>query len=197
MAISRIYAFKIVIPPTKPPRRFRQLSQPDNVDSSCSPSCSYRRRTPRGSTPRGEGIKNEALDLQGLRSGGDSWTRTNDPFDVNDVLSRTGRFFKLSSNGTRCRKPLKIGLFRRVPFPSPGYTEGYTQGYTDFSCTLRRVPYTNRGTRPVNVENKGFGGCKGTRRIHEIVAARGTRETALGTSSSVPFLFVHFTISHL
>ena len=29
--------------------------------------------------------KVEALDLQGLPSGGDSWTRTNDPFDVNDV----------------------------------------------------------------------------------------------------------------
>ena len=31
--------------------------------------------------------KVEALDLQGLPSGGDSWTRTNDPIDVNDVLS--------------------------------------------------------------------------------------------------------------
>ena len=30
--------------------------------------------------------KVEALDLQGLPSGGDSWTRTNDPIDVNDVL---------------------------------------------------------------------------------------------------------------
>ena len=29
-----------------------------------------------------------ALDLQGLRCGGDSWTRTNDPIDVNDVLYR-------------------------------------------------------------------------------------------------------------
>ena len=73
---------------TKPPRRFRQLSQPDNVDSSCSTSCSYRRRKPRGSKPRGEWQKNEALELQGLRSGGDSWTRTNDPIDVNDVLYR-------------------------------------------------------------------------------------------------------------
>ena len=32
--------------------------------------------------------KNTALDLQGLRCGGDSWTRTNDPIDVNDVLYR-------------------------------------------------------------------------------------------------------------
>ena len=32
--------------------------------------------------------KVEALDLQGLPSGGDSWTRTNDPIDVNDVLYR-------------------------------------------------------------------------------------------------------------
>ena len=32
--------------------------------------------------------KVEALDLQGLPSGGDRWTRTNDPIDVNDVLYR-------------------------------------------------------------------------------------------------------------
>ena len=32
------------------------------------------------------------------------------PIDVNDVLSRTGRFFKPQTNGSRCRKPLKIGL---------------------------------------------------------------------------------------
>ena len=32
--------------------------------------------------------KVEVLDLQGLPSGGDSWTRTNDPIDVNDVLYR-------------------------------------------------------------------------------------------------------------
>ena len=32
--------------------------------------------------------KKQALDLQGLESGGDSWTRTNDPIDVNDVLYR-------------------------------------------------------------------------------------------------------------
>ena len=38
--------------------------------------------------PLVEGEKKEALDLQGLRSGGDSWTRTNDPIDVNDVLYR-------------------------------------------------------------------------------------------------------------
>ena len=30
--------------------------------------------------------KVEVLDLQGLPSSGDSWTRTNDPIDVNDVL---------------------------------------------------------------------------------------------------------------
>ena len=30
----------------------------------------------------------QALDLQGLALGGDSWTRTNDPIDVNDVLYR-------------------------------------------------------------------------------------------------------------
>ena len=75
---------------------FHQLSHPDfpatepddNSDSSGYPNRSHRRRTPRGSTPRGEAQKNEALDLQGLPSGGDSWTRTNDPIDVNDVLYR-------------------------------------------------------------------------------------------------------------
>ena len=140
------------------------------------------------------GKRKEKLDFSSFsRFGGDSWTRTNDPIDVNDVLYRTGRFFKPQINGTRCRKPLKFGLFGRVLFSN----QGYTQGYTDFSCTLRRVPYTSRGTRPVNVENKGFGDCKGTRRIHEIGAARGTREMALGIRSSVPFLFAYFSISRL
>ena len=37
----------------------------------------------------------EALDLQGLQSGGDSWTRTNDPIDVNDVHWATGQVVKL------------------------------------------------------------------------------------------------------
>ena len=37
--------------------------------------------------------KVEALDLQGLPSGGDSWTRTNDPIDVNDVLCLCGRVY--------------------------------------------------------------------------------------------------------
>ena len=60
----------------------------DNSDSSGCPSRSHRRKPPWDSAPRGEGIKEEALDLQGLPSGGDSWTRTNDPIDVNDVLYR-------------------------------------------------------------------------------------------------------------
>ena len=38
--------------------------------------------------------KKQALDLQGLALGGDSWTRTNDPIDVNDVLSRSGQNIK-------------------------------------------------------------------------------------------------------
>ena len=40
--------------------------------------------------------KVEALDLQGLPSGGDSWTRTNDPIDVNDVLYRLSHATMLS-----------------------------------------------------------------------------------------------------
>ena len=39
--------------------------------------------------------KKQALDLQGLALGGDSWTRTNDPIDVNDVLWATGQVVKL------------------------------------------------------------------------------------------------------
>ena len=66
-----------------------------NPDSSGCPSRSHRRKPPRGSAPRGEGIKEEALDLQGLASGGDSWTRTNDPIDVNDVHWATGQVVKL------------------------------------------------------------------------------------------------------
>ena len=36
----------------------------------------------------GEGKMKEAVDFQRLPLGGDSWTRTNDPIDVNDVLYR-------------------------------------------------------------------------------------------------------------
>ena len=39
--------------------------------------------------------RKEALDLQGLALGGDSWTRTNDPIDVNDVHWATGQVVKL------------------------------------------------------------------------------------------------------
>ena len=44
--------------------------------------------------------KKQALDLQGLASGGDSWTRTNDPIDVNDVLYRLSHAttFRLPGN---------------------------------------------------------------------------------------------------
>ena len=90
--------------------------------------------------------KKQALDLQGLALGGDSWTRTNDPIDVNDVLCRAGRFFKLSDQGTRSRKALKIKAQQELYHEFSFFIKGYTQGYTDFSCTLRRVPYTSRGT---------------------------------------------------
>ena len=49
----------------------------------------------------------EALDLQGLPSGGDSWTRTNDPIDVNDVLYHHGRNYKPLSTGQQVSSPLK------------------------------------------------------------------------------------------
>ena len=38
--------------------------------------------------PRGGGKKKEKLDFSSFSTGGDSWTRTNDPIDVNDVLYR-------------------------------------------------------------------------------------------------------------
>ena len=68
------------------------------------------------------------------------------PIDVNDVLYRAGRFFKLSDQGTRSRKALKIKAQQELYHEFSFFIKGYTQGYTDFSCTLRRVPYTNRGT---------------------------------------------------
>ena len=37
---------------------------------------------------RARGKKKEVVDFQRLPLGGDSWTRTNDPIDVNDVLYR-------------------------------------------------------------------------------------------------------------
>ena len=42
--------------------------------------------------PRVKVKKKQALDLQGLALGGDSWTRINDPIDVNDVLCLSGMF---------------------------------------------------------------------------------------------------------
>ena len=108
-----------VIPPTKLPRQFRPLSQPDNEESSCSPICSYRLRTPRGSTPRGETQKSEALDLQGLRSGGDSWNRTNDPFDVNEVLCLGGKVCEKQMLGVHMPKNVDIiGFSHFLPHPS-------------------------------------------------------------------------------
>ena len=41
------------------------------------------------------------------RFGGDSWTRTNDPFDVNEVLSHHGRNYKPLSMGQQASGPLK------------------------------------------------------------------------------------------
>ena len=65
------------------------------------------------STP-GEGKKKRSLNSQASLGGGDSWTRTNDPIDVNDVLYRlshatTLRFevpTKVSSHHGRNYKPL-------------------------------------------------------------------------------------------
>lgn len=62
--------------------------------------------------------KVEVLDLQGLPSGGDSWTRTNDPIDVNDVLSAPGSFVReIDEVPTGREAP------RNKPFPRlvPGY----------------------------------------------------------------------------
>ena len=53
-----------------------------------------KKKLPRSRTPW-QRKKKQALDLQGLASGGDSWTRTNDPIDVNDVHWATGQVVKL------------------------------------------------------------------------------------------------------
>ena len=55
--------------------------------------------------------KKEALDLQGLQSGGDSWTRTNDPIDVNDVHWATGQVVKLKCGREHTWKAFKIKAF--------------------------------------------------------------------------------------
>ena len=84
------------------------------MDSTGYPNRSHRRRAPRGSKPRGEVIKNEALDLQGLLGGGDSWTRTNDPIDVNDVLYRLSHatlyiFYDAYATFSRTIRPRQSG----------------------------------------------------------------------------------------
>jgi len=56
--------------------------------------------------------------------------------------------------------------FQFNPFQIMSMCKGTRQGYTDFSCTLPRVPYTNRGTRAANVVNKGFQKLKGTQRVY-------------------------------
>ena len=57
---------------------------------SVESNCSHRHRSNGKQTK-----KVEALDFQGLPCGGDSWTRTNDPIDVNDVHWATGQVVKL------------------------------------------------------------------------------------------------------
>ena len=54
--------------------------------------------------PRNGGKKKEKPDFSSFSCGGDSWTRTNDPIDVNDVLSLTGSFLKLPDEGTNHEK---------------------------------------------------------------------------------------------
>ena len=90
-------------------RRFGILGEP-------SP-CPHRTSCTANEYPWMAAKKITALDLQGLRCGGDSWTRTNDPIDVNDVLYRlshatTHRFevpTKVSSHHGRNYKPLSTG----------------------------------------------------------------------------------------
>ena len=67
----------------------------DNLESYSSykipviPACNHAVHTYAGAKGRPiAGKKITALDFQGLYCGGDSWTRTNDPIDVNDVLYR-------------------------------------------------------------------------------------------------------------
>ena len=77
------------------------------------------------STP-GEGKKKRSLNSQASLGGGDSWTRTNDPIDVNDVLYRlshatTLRFevpTKVSSHHGRNYKPLSTGQQVSSPLKS-------------------------------------------------------------------------------
>ncbi len=86
----------------------------------------------------GEGKKKQALDLQGLALGGDSWTRTNDPIDVNDVLCHSARFLKLQTDGILRLKPLKIRLPGTWPFSGQGCTCAFVHGAL-FLC-VHRLP---------------------------------------------------------
>ena len=58
--------------------------------------------------------KVEALDLQGLPSGGDSWTRTNDPIDVNDVLYRLSH----ATTSTYLRPTSPVGHLEQFVLPT-------------------------------------------------------------------------------
>ena len=64
--------------------------------------------------------KVEALDLQGLPSGGDSWTRTNDPIDVNDVLCSGGKAYRKQMLGVHVQKNVDITGFPCFLLHPPG-----------------------------------------------------------------------------
>ena len=70
----------------KPPRQFRQLSQTTILTVRVFRAAHTDENHPGAVHSGVKAYKKKPLNFNGFRSGGDSWTRTNDPIDVNDVL---------------------------------------------------------------------------------------------------------------
>ena len=89
--------------------------------------------------PESEKGRKKALPMTG--GSGDSWTRTNDPIDVNDVLSHHGRNYKPLSTGQQASGPLKSkdSAFRK-PSGELLKTAVYPSVYPVHKC--RTQPYT-------------------------------------------------------
>ena len=132
-------------------RRFGILGEP-------SP-CPRRTLCTENVYPRARVKRKRSLISQASLGGGDSWTRTNDPIDVNDVLYRlshatTHRFevpTKVSSHHGRNYKPLSTGQQASGPLKSkdstfrqssgePLKTAVYPSVYPVHKC--RTQPYT-------------------------------------------------------
>ena len=76
-----------------------------------------------------------ALDFQGLRCGGDSWTRTNDPIDVNDVLYRLSHATMLSY----FRPTSPVGHLEQFVLPTEPTDHAFSRTKVMLPCFLFSV----------------------------------------------------------